>query len=490
MSMQVDMTTDQAREYFQSIGVRPACMEDHPVRKARWSFMTEGLEADLAREYQAVGKAAPAPDALTHARIQTEILLENELNRICMEDLKDQRMIRKAPESIFEEIDSSAVAPFTRFSLPIIRRVTPRTYARSLVNVQAMPQPVGRIFYMNVSYGEAKAPTTAGQRVDLVTNFNERYGGGRATVEFTATASQTNFDLEDAGTSGHQLYIDGVQQTANFSVSPGAGTGGVDRLVWSGTALGAGDEVVVIYDNYAEGDNARDIDVTMASDNIEAETWALRGTMTVQTLQDFQAYQGLSGEGEMTSTLAGEINREIDFSIIDRLRAGAMGGNTNWDSAGFLSGDTTTTAQRDYRKTLYEAIISTSNLIYRKRYLNPTWIVGGVAAIERLEKLEEFKLSNVPSSPDDATVDRIYEGTLAGKFQVFKDARFNDNTLLMGYKGSSPFHSGATFAPYIPAFLTDLIPDPNINFKVRKGLMSRNGFKITIPEVYGTVTIL
>lgn len=487
--MAADMTYEQTKEYFKSIGVNPPSLDIIPERRERWKFLTENLQKDLDNEYKLIGKTTPGNNTYNYVTNQVEILLENELIRICTEDLQDKRLLMKSPESIYEEIDSTAVSPFTRFSLPIIRRVTPRTYARSLVNFQAMPQPTGKIFFIDVQYGNSKAPTTSGQRVDLVANFNSRYAGGKSTVEATGDGSTQNFDLNDAGTSGHQVFVDGVLQSTGFTIGVGAGTGGVDRVQFT-AAPSNGAELTFIYDNYQEGDNARDIDIVMSDSNIVAESWALRGSMTIQTLQDFQAYHGISGEGEITSALAGEIDREIDFEIVDRLRKEAKGGNTNWDSAGFLAGDTTTTAQRDYRKTLYEAIITTSNLIYRKRFLNPTWIVGGVSAIERLEKLEEFKLSNVPSAPDDATVDRIYEGTLAGKYQVFKDARFPDDTLLMGYKGSSPFHSGATFAPYIPAFLTDLIPDPNINFKVRKGLLSRNGFEITIPEVYGTVTIL
>ena len=492
-AVNAEMSVHEAAEYFESIGKGgPVGLEDNPVRAKRWEFLTENMERDLKLENSYVGKAPPSAASVRWCRANTEILLENELWRICLDEVKDRNLLRKSPEDIFEEIDTSAVSPFVRFSLPVIRRVTPRTYARSLVNVQAMPQPSGKIFFIDVKYGESKAPTVAGDRVDLVSTFNSRYAGGSPTLLITAAGGQTDFNMEDGSTSGHQVFADGAPQTGggvDYTVSVGTGPAGVDQIIFGG-APGAGVEVTIIYDNYAEGNTARDIDVVMSDTTIEAEEWALKGTMTVQTMQDFQSQHGLSMEQEITSAISGEIDREIDFTILDRLLKGATGGNTNWDSAGFLAGDITTTAQRDYKKTLYEAIISTANLIYRKRFLNPTWIVGGVGAVERLEKLEEFKLSSNPNSPDDAQVDRIYEGTLAGKYQVFKDARMPDDKFLMGYKGSSPFHSGATFAPYIPAFMTDMIMDPAINFKVRKGLLSRNGFKITLPDVYGTVTIL
>ena len=487
-----EMTTQQANEYFASIGARPQIMQANPERRARWNFLMEGavdtFESDLEREYMAVGKGSPDSSTRDYARIQTEIMLESELLRVVNEELKDPNLCRLRPEQIFENMTTADVSPFTRFSLPLIRRVTPRTYARSLVNIQAMPQPTGKIFYLDVRYGNNKAPTVAGDRVDLVANFNNHYAGGKNTVEASGDGATVLFDLADGGTSDVVAYIDGLVTTA-FTVNVGAGLNGVDQVQFN-VAPANGTDITIIYDNYAEGSVAKEIDLTMSSSTIEAEDWALRGSMTVQSLQDFQSYHGISAEGEITAALAGEIDREIDFTIVQRLLQFGTGGNTNWDSTGFLPGDTTTTAQQSYRKTLYEAIISTSNLIYSKRFLNPTWIVGGVGAIERLEKLEEFKLSNTPSAPDDATVSRNYEGTLAGKFQVFKDARFPNDKLLMGYKGASPFHSGATFAPYIPAYMTDLLPDPSINFEVRKGLMSRNGFKITIPECYGTVTIV
>ena len=42
---------------------------------------------------------------------------------------------------------------FSRFAAPLVRRVNTPSLAKSLVSVQPMPLPSGKIFYTNYSYG-------------------------------------------------------------------------------------------------------------------------------------------------------------------------------------------------------------------------------------------------------------------------------------------------------------------------------------------------
>jgi hypothetical protein len=248
-----------------------------------------------------------------------------------------------------------------------------------------------------------------------------------------------------------------------------------------------GSAVLIQYENQSEGMVARDLNMDMESKNITAESLKLRSGMTVETMQDFAAYHGVASEAELTAAMSLEVDREIDINLIMRVYLQQTGGNVNWDPNGYAVGDDNTFFRREYRKTLYESLVAANNLIYRKRFVDATWMIAGVSAMERLEKLERFKVDR--SSPDDGQVSRIYQGTLDGKWKVFKDVRFPDDTIMLGFSGDSPFQQGAIYCPYVPAYMTDLLPDPSINFKVRKGLMSRFGFEIINPDCFSTVTI-
>jgi hypothetical protein len=464
--------------------------EVNPERRKDWEWLIgndEDLAKDLIEASQGARKHKPRKEQLDYARVGMEILLENTKKQIA--DEHDRKMHKLGAKEFYEEVDTSSIAIFTRYALPLIRRVFPRLYATSLVGVQPIPTPTAKVFYLDTKYGTTKYPTTAGDRLDLTTTMNKSYGGARKTVSATGDGVTVAFNLGHYGAKNLKVYSAGVLLTTGYTHAAGGTSAATDTVTFS-VAPTLAVALLFVFDNVAEGDTARDIDMSMSSLTIEAEAIKLRSVMTVESMQDFAAYHGLQSEIELTNAMAGEVAREIDLNILERLFFNAGAGNTNWDSAGYLVGDDNTFYQKEYRKTLYEAIVATNNLIYRKRFVNASWIVGGVGFCERMEKLEQFNINTELSAPDDASVARRYEGTLAGKWKIYKDARLADTTALLGFNGDTPFQTGAVFAPYIPAYMTDLMPDPNVNFKMRKGIMSRFGYATLIPDCYATLTIV
>lgn len=456
-------------------------------RAKDWAWLVESndvIKQDL-QEADPYGRKVSKSRA-EYFQICLEMLLENTKHAIAQE-LNDRKLANLPSEKFYEEIDTGAIVPFTRLALPMIRRVLPRLFARSLFGFQPMGMPDWKVFFFDVKYGTTKYPTTAGNRVDLVANMNPQYGGGRKYLRDAASGGAGQvINLGHYGTTKHKVFIDGVEITA-FSVTPGGTPAAQDTLtITDAYTLGA--VILIQFEGQLEGQVARDIDVGMTGRSIQAEAIKLRGGTTIEAMQDFAAYHGIQSEVELTNAMAGELEREVDLMLLQRAFFFAGAGNVNWDTAGYLVGDDNTFFRKEYRRTLYEAIVALNNLIYRQRYVDATWIVGGVGAIERLEKLEEFRIAK--DNPDMNTIGRRFSGTLNGQWTVYKDARLADNQILMGYSGDTPFHTGAVFSPYIPAYWTDLLPDPSINFKVKKGVMSRFGFEVVIPECYGTLTLL
>jgi hypothetical protein len=79
-------------------------------------------------------------------------------------------------------------------------------------------------------------------------------------------------------------------------------------------------------------------------------------------------------------------------------------------------------------------------------------------------------------------------GSISNRFDVYKNPYMTENVILLGFKGSNFFETGAVYAPYVPLIMTPLVYDPT-NFTPRRGVMTRYAKKIVRPEFYGKIVI-
>ena len=79
-------------------------------------------------------------------------------------------------------------------------------------------------------------------------------------------------------------------------------------------------------------------------------------------------------------------------------------------------------------------------------------------------------------------------GSLANRFQVYKNPYMTENVILTGYRGGQFLEAGAVYAPYVPLMMTPLVYDPD-TFTPRKGLMTRYAKKMIRPEFYGKIYV-
>jgi hypothetical protein len=79
-------------------------------------------------------------------------------------------------------------------------------------------------------------------------------------------------------------------------------------------------------------------------------------------------------------------------------------------------------------------------------------------------------------------------GAITGRYDVYKNPYMQENTILMGFRGSQFLETGAVYAPYVPLMLTPLVYDPN-NFTPRRGVMTRYAKLVTRPEFYGKINV-
>jgi len=444
---------EQIREQIKD-GQLPSFLVEDKQRRERWAHLTEGLD--------------------DYRRLVLETLLDNA-----------QRWL------LNETSDSSNVQAFTTYGFPLIRRVFPNLIANELVSVQPIPMPTAMVFYLDFVYGNTRYGATAGDVIGD-DSFSPFYGGGmiRGLIIGTGDGSTTQFsvsDLDDAeyylpGQAGtFVVYVDGVSVPFT-ETDPATGTVTLD------SAPAEGAVVTVDYSTTAPtegGDDIPEIDFNMRSTSVTAETKKLKARWTLEAQQDLMAYHGINAEVELLAALGDEIRREIDRQIINHLLNIASAGNVNWSATVPVDYNG---SEREYRMTLYDAIIDANNLIYKKRYRNATWIVADPDTCARLEKLDGFtEVKQEWSGGAGMGVERF--GILRNRFQVYKDPWFPANTMLLGHKGATMFETGYIYAPYIPLYTTPVFMDPN-DMVPRRSVMSRYARKPVITDLYVTVHIV
>ena len=231
-----------------------------------------------------------------------------------------------------------------------------------------------------------------------------------------------------------------------------------------------------------------DLQLKMVSTDISTIEKALKAIWSLELEQDLRAYHGLSVETELITMLQQQIVIETDGLILNSMLQGATAGNVNWNTEGYLTDDKSTWEREQYKKTLFNALLDAGNLIFKKRFRYPTWIVGHPDAVIRFEKLNEFKYED-GALDSEGMLSRHLVGTLFGRYKIYKDPFWEDSTkLLLGYKGASWSDTCAYYAPYIPLYTTPLIMDPN-DFNPRRGLLSRFGYGTLIGDALATVTL-
>jgi hypothetical protein len=249
------------------------------------------------------------------------------------------------------------------------------------------------------------------------------------------------------------------------------------------------------------GDNLAipEIELELKSEPIVAKTRKLKAIWTPELAQDLNAYHSVDAEAELTQMLSEYISLEIDLEILEMLQQNAFTTEYwsakvgyDWNGAGF-SIDSNAAAASAYQKstwfqTLGIKLQKVSNKIHQltmRGGANFVVVSPNVATI--LESMNGFSANpGKDATTFSAGVTNI--GSISNRYDVYKNPYMTENVLLMGFKGSNFFETGAVYAPYVPLIMTPLVYDPT-NFTPRRGVMTRYAKKLVRPEFYGKVVI-
>lgn len=323
-------------------------------------------------------------------------------------------------------------------------------------------------------------------------NFNVvtmKYGKGM--VEYGSKATRYDYPqgsyqdiCDETGTIYISVDVQNYSPTAGFSnqTLPADFTAAADiKLVYR------------VYDTLEFEDEIGEVSFDLSSVTVSVTERKLRASWSPELAQDVSAFHNIDAEAELTSLLSEQIAAEVDREILRDLRKGAAW-HAKWDynewkyggsGGATLQGYT----QKDWNQTLVTKINQMSAQIHKTTLRGgANWIVISSEVSAVFDDLEYFHVSNASPEQDQYNMGIEKIGTLAGRYQVYRDPYFPANKVLIGHKGKSLLDAGYVYAPYVPLQLTPTMYNP-FNFTPIKGIMTRYAKKLVNNRYFGVIDV-
>jgi hypothetical protein len=249
---------------------------------------------------------------------------------------------------------------------------------------------------------------------------------------------------------------------------------------------------VAVFRRYEElefEDKIGEVSFDLESVTVSVTERKLRAQWSPELAQDVAAFHNIDAEAELTALLSEQVAAEIDREILRDLRKGAAW-SLRWDYNGWKRlSQTTSYTQKDWNQTLITTINQLSAQIHKSTLRGgANWIVVSSEISAIFDDLEYFHVSNAAPEQDQYNMGIERVGTLAGRYQVYRDPYFPPNTVLMGHKGTSLLDTGYIYAPYVPLQLTPTMYNP-FNFTPIKGIMTRYAKKMVNNRFYAKIQV-
>ena len=390
---------------------------------------------------------------------------------------------------------------FVDYGFDVISATIPNLIAHDIVSVQPMNAKHGAIFYLRYLYGNNKGTIAAG------TEMNSPFTGANGATNFsndtidgesvgTGDASEQNFSTTLAYTP---IRKGSVSITAGSIIAIDDGNGGITGTgVTSGTidyetgaitvqftAAPALDTPVLAQYRYNMDLTTvgfSQVDLDLASVSLEAFPRKLRARWLLDAGFELQKMKGIDAETELVTAMSNEIKFEIDGELLKELYLKAAHTGFTWDCKNPKS----SLSYQEYKRTIIDLFTEMSNKIFTStKRVGANFIVAGVNVCNIIETLEEFKADSLGVKQINGP-HKI--GVLSNKWTVYKNPFYNDDTFVLGYKGSSWLDAGFVYAPYMPLYATptQVLDD----FIFRKGLATSYGQIMLNNKLYakGSIT--
>ena len=322
-------------------------------------------------------------------------------------------------------------------------------------------------------------------------NFNivtQKYGKG--IVAYGSKATSTNYpagrynDLcDETGTMYVSVDLQSYSSTSGFS----------NQVIAASAVIGDFTMTYRVYDSLEFEEEIGEVSFDLQSVTVSVTERKLRASWSPELAQDVSAFHNIDAEAELTALLSEQIAAEVDREILRDLRKGAAW-TSKWDYNEWKYGATGNTpflgyTQKDWNQTLITKINQISAQIHKTTLRGgANWIVVSSEVSAVFDDLEYFHVSNANPEQDQYNMGIEKIGSLAGRYQVYRDPYFPAGKILIGHKGKSLLDAGYIYAPYVPLQLTPTMYNP-FNFTPIKGIMTRYAKKMVNNRYFGVINV-
>lgn len=458
--------------------------------------------------------ASVAPITNDRTRINTAMLLENQ-ERYCLTEgnvaggtsgVFGTGVSQFEPWGANGTPGTDAYAPkdarLPKILIPMIRRTFPELISNEIVGVQPMGGPVGLAFALRYKYsteslgygidgkfdssGDKEAGNKGGWGVDTIAkNQFDTTTNGKFANEIGYQKLDTRFTGASAG------YLSGMADTAAITDAEIIAAGGEASDRWNFAEEDAG--VAALLNDYEITGNIPQVEISFEKTAVTAGTRRLGARWSVELEQDLKNMNGIEIDTELTGAMSYEIQAEIDREMITRILQVALNAKQFcfWNAA---SADARWSMERS--RDFYQHLILEANKIgLRNRRGSANFIVCTPTVAAMIEAMPEFVGGPVNGNVDTQPVGIAKVGSLARRFNVYRDTRTPVQTgeygyhpsnrqpveyALLGFKGSEYYDTGLIYCPYIPIMVQRTI-GPN-DFAPRVGMLTRYG---VVDNIFG-----
>jgi hypothetical protein len=328
-----------------------------------------------------------------------------------------------------------------------------------------------------------------GTTANGIKNFNvvtQKYGKG--IVEYGQKSGTGLSRFHDICDEEGKIYL-------NVDLESYSATSGFSPADFSANDL-ALENFKVSYRTYATlefEDEIGEVSFDLQSVTVSVTERKLRASWSPELAQDVSAFHNIDAEAELTALLSEQIAAEVDREILRDLRKGAAW-TAKWDYNEWKYGATGNTpfvgyTQKDWNQTLITKINQVSAQIHKTTLRGgANWIVVSSEVSAVFDDLEYFHVSNAHPEQDQYNMGIEKIGTLAGRYQVFRDPYLPAGKIIIGHKGKSLLDAGYIYAPYVPLQLTPTMYNP-FNMTPIKGIMTRYAKKMVNNRYFGVINV-
>jgi hypothetical protein len=248
-----------------------------------------------------------------------------------------------------------------------------------------------------------------------------------------------------------------------------------------------------VYDTLEFEDEIGEVSFNLESVTVSVTERKLRASWSPELAQDVSAFHNIDAEAELTQLLSEQVAAEIDREILRDIRKGAAW-KAKWDYNEWRYGAKDGNpfvgyTQKDWNQTLVTKINQLSAQIHKTTLRGgANWIVVSSEVSAVFDDLEYFHVSNAGPESDQYNMGIEKIGTLAGRYQVFRDPYLPAGKIIIGHKGKSLLDAGYIYAPYVPLQLTPTMYNP-FNMTPIKGIMTRYAKKMVNNRYFATIDV-